>query len=641
MCGIAGWFNRDSSFSRDEEVLRQMTGLLTHRGPDEDGYHFGHNIALGQRRLSIIDLTSGRQPIYDETGTTCVVFNGEIFNYIELREQLSKRGHRFRTNSDTEVIVHAYEEYGDDFVTHLNGQFAIALWSPDEKTLILARDRVGIRPLFYTLVDGTLVFASEMKALFAYPGVVPEIDIGGIEQILTLWVNVPPRTPFRGISELGPGCLLRFGPDGMSTRPYWRLSFAREDELEDRGLEYYGSRLQDLLHDAIALRLRADVPVASYLSGGIDSSVISSLVKRHYNDNLVTFSVAFSDEAYDERAYQMAMVEHIGTDHRMIEATPREIGRAFSDVVYFAEKPVIRTAPAPLFLLAGMVRRNGIKVVLTGEGADEQFGGYNIFKEDAIRRFWARQPGSALRPLLLSRIYPYINNQTGAFWQAFFRKGLEQTDDPYYSHRIRWRNTAQIARLLRSDVTAMFDPQRNIDEALERYIDPDIGRWPPLCRAQYLESTLFMSGYLLSSQGDRMMMGNSVEGRFPFLDHRLIEFAATRPPKYKVKGLNEKFILKHACARHVPPGIVHRSKQPYRAPISTCFLDDDPESRGQYLLSEPALRDLPYWDPQKVGGLMARLRRTPRDRIGARDDMAIAAIVSLQLLHDHFIHRHS
>lgn len=639
MCGIAGWYNTDTSFSLGREVLRRMTDTLVHRGPDEDGFHYEGHLALGQRRLSIIDIAGGRQPIYNETGDIGVVYNGEIFNYVELRAELERHGHRFRTHCDTEVIVHAYEQYGDDFLSHFNGQFAIALWVASERTLILARDRVGIRPLFYAMAGQTMVFGSEMKAIFAFPGMAPEIDPAGIEQILSLWVNVPPRTPFKGVSELAPGTMMRFGPQGVTTRRFWRLTFPRAGDYEDRGLDFYSRQLRELLYDAVAIRLRADVPVGAYLSGGIDSSIISALVKKHHNNDLVTFSVAFSDSAYDERGYQESMVRHLNTDHRMVVATPEAIGESFSDVVYYSERPMIRTAPGPLFVLSRLVRSNGMKVVLTGEGADEIFGGYNIFKEDRIRRFWARHPDSRLRPLLLSRIYPYIGNKTRAFWEAFFKKGIEQTDDPWYSHRIRWSNTAQIGRLLRDDFSAQFDPTSNIEHALSQYLDPDMMSWHPLCRAQYLETVLFMSGYLLSSQGDRVMLGNSVEGRFPFLDYRMIEFAASLPPRYKLNGMNEKFILKHAFSDILPPAVVNRAKQPYRAPISSCFVGEGPPNRGRELLRPEMIASTPYWDAARTGNLMARLARTPADRIGARDDMAVAAIVSLQLLHDRVVAR--
>jgi len=635
MCGITGFYNSDRDFTAHKDTLEEMVATLSHRGPDEKGFYCEGNIGLGQSRLSIIDLAGGTQPIYNEDRSICVVFNGEIYNYVELKPELEKRGHRFYTHSDTEVIVHLYEDYGNDFLTHLNGNFAIALWDTKKQRLLLARDRVGIRPLFYTHRNGTVIFGSEMKSIFAYPGVEPRIDIAGVEQVFTLWANVPPRTVFTDIKELAPGHFLTISPEGVATHPYWKLTFPDEKDMEQKPFAHYVAGIQDRIHEAVKIRLRADVPVASYLSGGIDSSIIASLVKKHHNNELITFSVAFSDKGFDERSYQMNMVDYLQTDHRIVEADYGAIGHAFTDVIRYAEKPTIRTAPAPLLILSKLVRDNNIKVVLTGEGADEVFGGYNIFKEDKIRRFWARQPESKLRPLLLSAIYPYVNRKGQAFWQAFFKKGLTDIHNPYYSHLIRWNNTGQIKRFFSKDILSQFNPQEHVFDALDTYINPDIARWHPFCRAQYLEMTVFMSGYLLSTQGDRMMMGNSVEGRFPFLDHTLIEYAATIPPEYKCRLLNEKYILKEAFKEYVPQEIVQRAKQPYRAPISTCFLHND--NTGADLLTEHKLNEFGYFNGSGVSRFFDRLRKAPGGSVSARDDMAVSAITSMQLLHHHFI----
>lgn len=638
MCGITGIFYRNGK-AVDLSVLQDMNRSLGHRGPDDEGYYLNADLGLGQRRLSIIDLSSnGKQPIHNEDKTVWVVFNGEIFNYLELREELEKRGHRFYTKTDTEVIVHAYETYGKDFLDHLNGQFAIAIWDEPKRKLILARDRVGIRPLYYSrLPGGGLIFSSEMKGLFRHPGVDAEIDPKGIGQVFSFWANVPPRTVFRGIEELAPGGCMEITPEKWETRKYWTLRFPRKGEHEDKPLEHYVQGLRELLHDSITLQLRADVPVAAYLSGGIDSSIISALIKKHHNHGLITFSVAFRDADFDERGYQMEMVDHLKTDHRSIEATYADIGRSFPEVIRFAEKPMIRTAPAPLYLLAGLVRRSGVKVVLTGEGADELFGGYNIFQEDKIRRFWARQPDSKWRPALLSRLYPEYNKNAAAqsMWRMFFRKGLTDVSSPYYSHLIRWQNTAQIKSLFTPEFRAKMGTEEEALAELDAYLDPDMMQWHPLSRAQYLETVLFMSGYLLSSQGDRMMMGASIEGRFPFLDHRLVEFAATIPPRHKLRHLREKHVLRAAFRDLIPERIAERPKQPYRAPISRCFLGDF--GLASEMLSESAAARCGYFDPAAVGQLTAKLRRNEGGQVSSREDMAAVGIVSLHLLHHHFL----
>jgi asparagine synthase (glutamine-hydrolysing) len=552
---------------------------------------------------------------------------------------LEKKGHVFYTTSDTEVIPHLYDEYGLDFISHMNGNFAIALWDTTKDQLLLIRDRVGIRPLYYSTVDGAVVFGSEMKSLFAYPGIVPEIDPVGLDQTFSLWVNVPPRTIFKNINELAPGHFLIITPDGVNEKQYWSYKYPGINDYEKKPLSFYTERLRELVYDATTIRLRADVPVASYLSGGIDSSIISSLVKRHHNNDLITFSIAFADAEFDERSYQHAMADYLGTDHRMVEATSKSIGNAFVDVVMYGEKPTIRTAPAPLFLLSKLVRDNNIKVVLTGEGADEIFGGYDIFKEDKIRRFWAKFPDSHLRPKLLSRTNPFIQKAKGAFWQAFFKRGLTDTDTPYYSHLIRWNNTTQIKRFFHPDLQGRLNEKENIYDALDAYVSPDLMRWHPLCRAQYLESVLFMSGYLLSTQGDRMMMGNSVEGRFPFLDYRVMEFAATIPPEYKINGLNEKYILKKSFDDYIPKSVINRVKQPYRAPIHRCFIGKDANESSSSMLSRDLLTRYGYFNSDHVRTLVERMQNTPDDRIGERDDMAIAGIVSTQLLHHLFIEK--
>ncbi len=640
MCGITGVFLPGTNKEVPQAILEKMVEVLHHRGPDDKGFFSSSQIGLAQSRLSIIDLAGGKQPIHNEDRTIWVVFNGEIFNYIELGEELAKRGHRFYTRSDTEVIVHAYEEFGRDFLSHLNGQFAIALWDEKRKNLLLARDRVGIRPLYYgKMADGTFLFGSEMKAIFKYPGFPREIDPEGIHQVFKYWVNVPPKTTFKQVFELPPAHFLEVNNAGMKIHRYWKLTFPRKGEYEDRPLDYYRERLRELIYDATTIRLRADVPVAAYLSGGIDSSIISALVKKYHNNDLITFSVAFHDKDYDERRYQEEMVRFLKTDHRLVEVNYETIGNSFVDVVWFAEKPMIRTAPGPLYLLSGLVRENGIKVVLTGEGADEVFGGYNIFKEDKIRRFWARYPQSTWRPLLLTKLYPYIvknGRQSNAFWLNFFKKNLLDTENPLYSHLIRWENTNRINSLLAADFIARYSSNSGFEDVLA-YIDPEITSWHPLSRAQYLEMQLFMAGYLLSSQGDRMMMGHSVEGRFPYLDHRVIEFASQIPPYYKIRGLNEKYVLKKTFRDLVPESIVNRNKQPYRAPISQCFLMEDSSPLIKELISPEKIRAYGYFDPRKVEILINKLKRQPGHLISARDDMSIVAIVSLQLLHYHFI----
>jgi len=611
-----------------------MTHALAHRGPDGEGYREEPGIALGHRRLAIIDLAHGQQPLSNEDGTIWLVCNGEIFNYVELRADLERRGHRFSTQSDSETIIHLYEERGLDFVDQMNGQFAFALWDQRRRRLVLARDRVGIRPLFHaTLPDGSLLFGSEMKALLAHGGVRAAIDPAAVGQVATLWVTIPPRTAFKGIEELCPGAMLVLDGSRRSVRRYWRHDFPRQHEYEERDIDHWCGRVRELLDDAIRLQLRADVPIATYLSGGLDSSILTALAARRESRRMKSFSVAFSAAAFDEREHQNRMAAYLGTEHARIEVDDGVIGGDYASVVWFAERLLTRTAPAPLLRLAGLVRNAGIKVVLSGEGADELFGGYDIFREDKVRRFWAREPRSQRRPALFARLHPYVrrDRKADAFWRLFFRAELENTADPYYSHRVRWRNSSGLKRIFTPDVRAKMQSDEQLDAELDVYLDADRSEWHPLCRAQYLEMSLFMSGYLLNSQGDRMAMGHSVEQRVPFLDHRVIELAARIPPKFKIRSLQEKYILKRAFADLVPPAVLQRPKHPYRAPIAGCF-SRERNNLPARLLERDAVERSGFIEPGAIDRMLCK-GSAPSER----DEMALALAASVQLMQHLFV----
>lgn len=638
MCGIAGWWSPDGG-PIDQTSLVRMTRALAHRGPDAEGYLIKPGIGLGHRRLSIIDPAGGAQPMANEDASVHVVFNGEIFNYLELRDALEARGHVFRSHSDTETLVHLYEDHGPDFVEQLNGQFAIALWDQRRRRLVLARDRVGIRPLFTAdLPDGDLLFGSEVKAILAQGRVAARLDPVAIGQAAVLWAPIPPRTPFAGIEELPPGTLRVFERDRRSTRRYWQHRFPRPHEYEERPITAWQEDLRALLHDAVRLQLRSDVPVATYLSGGLDSSILTALVRQQHANDLTSFSVGFADARFDERAWQQKMVAHLGTDHREVLVDAASIGGSFSDVVWFAEKPLMRTAPAPLLALSKLVRESGIKVVLTGEGADELFGGYNLFREDKLRRFWASQPGSTWRPALLSRLYGYVERdaRAEAFWRQFFARNLTTTDDPFYAHRRRWDNGAHLLHYFTPALREQMQDEAAMLDELDAYLGPERLHWHPLARAQHTEMALFMSNYLLNSQGDRMTMGHSVEGRVPFLDHRLIEFASRIPPRLKIRGLDEKWILRSTFADLLPAEIAQRPKQPYRAPISASF-GAGRRNPGRELSAPELLARTGYVQPAAFARLAARMDAGAA--LGERDEMAVAIVVSLQLLHHHFVER--
>ena len=610
--------------------------MIRHRGPDGTGYFRSPACALASARLSIIDLETGDQPVANEDESIWTVLNGEIFNFIELRAELQDRGHRFRTRSDTEVIVHAYEEYGDRFVERLSGQFAIALWDVRRQRLLLARDRVGIRPLFYARVGGHLLFASEVKAILAVAPAAAALDEQGLAQVFTFWATVGERTVFKGVRSLPSGHTLIMENGAERLARYWDWTFPQGPGRTDLSMDEAAEMLHALLTDVVRQQLRSDVPVGAYLSGGLDSSGIAALARENVA-TLRTFSLTFDDPEFDESDYQSRMAEHLGVRHSSIRCTTLDVGNAFPELIRHTETPVLRTAPAPLMLLARHVHTEGFKVVLTGEGADEVFGGYDLFKEGKIRRFWARQPDSAWRPLLLSRLYPYLARSPVAnrhFARLFFGQRLEELGNPFYAHLTRWSTTRGIFRLLSPEMQASLSAAQPQEE-LRRQLPPGFDAWSGLSRDQYIEVKTLLEGYLLSSQGDRVSLAHSVEGRVPYLDHRVIEFANTLSPLYKLRGLREKVLLRRALCRVVPESILKRVKQPYRAPDSSCFFQGErPLPYVQELLSESNLRRTGYFHPDAVGRLLEKCR-TGR-ALGAGDNMAFVAVLSTQLLHEHF-----
>ena len=634
MCGIAGYFQLDNRQSIDRRTLEQMIYPVRHRGPDGFGFYLGQGIGLAHARLSIIDLEGGWQPLSNEDRTLWIVFNGEIFNYPELREGLLARGHVFATQSDTEVILHLYEEKGADCLSDLNGQFAIAIYDLKKQSLFLARDRMGIRPLFYTVHKGSFYFGSEIKSLFsATPDMQRRLAPAVLSEIFTFWSPAGEETVYSGVKQLLPGHFMEVTKAGIQqAQCYWFLPFC-PDPLGLRSEKDYAEELRELLIDSVRLRLRADVPVGAYLSGGLDSSAITSLVK-HYTDNpLKSFSVSFTDKVYDEAREQNEMVAYLKTDHHQVSCSYTDIAAAFPDVIWHTETPILRTAPTPLFLLSKLVRQNQYKVVLTGEGADEVLGGYDIFKEAKVRAFIHAQPNSQLRPLLLKRLYPYLAlspTKSADFARKFFSTDAD-VNDFFYAHRPRWKTASGTHAFLTESV---MEHASSSIRGLE-YMRSALQELDFFNRAQYLECKLLLANYLLSSQGDRMAMANSVEGRYPFLDHRVVEFAARIPTQYKMKVLNEKNIIKKATADILPNRIVKRKKQPYMAPdIASFFGETEPEYLKHYL-SDELLKESGMFKPGAVSKLVGKCRR--KNRQGFKENMAFIGILSTQIIYDKMI----
>ena len=637
MCGIAGIFNHTSNLNVSAHLLENMLLAINHRGPDERGIYLNHNLGLGSVRLSIIDLATGQQPLSDASGNFHIVFNGEIFNYIELKDELEKKGYRFKTKSDTEVIVASYAMWGIDFITKLNGQFAFAIWDKQKHELLLVRDRVGICPLYYYNKNGTFVFGSEIKAILQHPGVTPELSINSLCQVFTYWSTLTPATLFKNVSEVTPGHYLKITPEHIEIKPYWKLQYPQKENFRNISLQDAKEELEEILTDAVRIRLRADVPVAAYLSGGLDSTTTTALIKKIEPSILNTFYISFADHAFDESAYQKEASLFLNTHHKSINCTNKEIAKNFPKVVWHSESPMLRTAPAPMYNLSKFVRQNNIKVVITGEGADEMLAGYDLFKEMVIRRFWARDPRSKYRPLLLKKLYPYIPQISGINPQSlrfFYGYKLEEVNYPAYSHLMRWNNGRHILKYLASTyhgIVENFDP-------FESWLDlmPDgFDQWGDLGKAQYLESTLFMSGYLLSSQGDRMTMANSVEGRYPFLDHRFIEFASKLPEGLKMHGLNEKYLLKKMIENQIPDSICKRPKQAYRAPISSSFFEKPEMDYVESVLNPGTIADYGIFNPELTTKLIEKIRTT--GTASEIENMVVTAIISTQLFYRFFI----
>jgi asparagine synthase (glutamine-hydrolysing) len=639
MCGIAGMFDRSGRTAVIERDLRQMLGMLRHRGPDEFGILLDHEAGLGNTRLSIIDLSGGSQPIANEDETLWIVFNGEIFNYLELRADLETRGHSFRTSSDTEVILHLFEEYGPGCLDKMNGQFAIAIWDRERRRLFLARDRLGVRPLFYTEPKfGPLIFASEIKAIFSDARVTRELDPDRVDEVFRFWGALPSHTVFRGISELPPGHFLVADQDSIRLERYWAPQFPENGDAAPGKKFSFAEAVEEfreLLISACQIRLRADVPVGAYLSGGLDSSTIAAVIKRFTTNKLVTFSIAFADEKFDESQFQLKMAEHLGTTHHVVRATHEDIGRVFPEVIWHTETPLMRTGPAPMFLLSQLVRENRFKVVLTGEGADEFLGGYDIFKENKVRRFWAAQPESKRRPLLFQRLYPDIGGlrTSPEMLSSFFGEGLQEVNSPWYSHAIRWRNNRRTCRFFREGLVSTLEDKLMGD--LGASLPTGYKHWDPLARAQYLELNVLLSQYLLSSQGDRMGMAHSVEGRFPFLDVRLVEYCNRLPSRFKLRGLREKHLLKEAAQPWLPEIIRERPKRPYRTPIHRSFFSKQSPEYVRDLLAPASVAECGLFKPAAVEALTKKIEGG--GALGETDDMALAGILSSQLCHELFI----
>lgn len=587
MCGICGVasLRLDEQFI-EKETLVKMTKKLVHRGPDDEGYLIGKGIGFGFRRLSIIDLCTGNQPLSNEDGSIHVVCNGEIFNYGVLRQQLITKGHSFRSRADTEVLVHLYEEEGDAMVNRLNGQFAFAIFDDRIQHLLIARDHFGVSPLFYTVVHDTLVFASEIKAILAHPEVKRRVDLTGLDQILTLPGLVAPRTMFAGIHSLPAGHLLDVSSGNIRLRQYWDVHYPKESELVYKPESYYIDSLETHLLQSIRYRLQSDVPVGSYLSGGLDSSLIASMMKTVSSEPKTTFSVAFQDANFSEEKYQKLMSNYLGFRHQEIRLNAQDIAETLRKSIWHCECPVKESYSAATYALSGAAQKQGIKVVLSGEGADELFAGYTSYRFDAFRR----QNG------MDSTVAPEAAALRGRLWgDSSFCYDIE----PYS---------------LRSVKQSLFSDQLNalygeFDFSNFGIIQKEkLEGLHILHKRSYLDLKLRLADHLLADPGDRMLFAHSVEGRYPYLDVDVLNLVAEMPPDLKLHGFQEKYILRKVGQKYLPPEIAKREKFPFAGPGSPHLIRLDLEWVND-LLSPETIAQQGYFNPSEV----ARLRKCYSD----------------------------
>ncbi len=586
MCGFAGLIDTRGERRVDEEVLKRMTSTLTHRGPDSSGYFVDHNIGLGFRRLSIIDLTGGDQPIFNEDGSVVLMCNGEIYNYLELKHTLLEKGHVFRTASDVEVLLHLYEEKGTGLLDQLNGQFAFVIYDIKQNRLLLARDQFGINPLYYTLADGCLIFASEIKAILEHPQVTRKVDLTGLDQIFSFPGLVSPRTAFSNIESL-PGGHYLIVQDGVVTeREYWDLDYPNHGDLGYQFSEsYYVETLTELFTQSVRYRLQSDVPVGFYLSGGLDSSMIGAMIRRVSPDTTRhSFSIGFTEKAISETKYQQLMARQVASSHHEIIFGWSEILERLPAMIYHCECPVKETYNTCSMALSRAAKDAGVTVVLTGEGADELFAGYVGYRFDQLGLRDA-QPFD-VDTILEEELREKLWGDRNLFYEI----------DQYAFRDIK-------SALYSSGVNELYAGFDCLEHSLVNQSRLQ-GRHPVHQRS-YLDFKLRLSDHLISDHGDRMALANSVEARYPFLDLNLIEFSRQIPPDLKLNNFTEKYILRRVAEDLVPPAVLNREKYGFHAPGSPYLLQQkDPWI--QDLLSYERIKRQGYFNPDTVERLKQR-----------------------------------
>jgi asparagine synthase (glutamine-hydrolysing) len=642
MCGIAGIIAPICA-EEARDRLAAMLAEIAYRGPDECTGAAGEGFAIGAARLSIVDLVTGTQPAISDDGKTFVVFNGEVFNYRTLRASLAAKGHSFRSNSEVEVLLHLYQEYGKAMAQMLNGQFAVAIWDARDKSVHLFRDPFGIRPLFWWSDGRSISFASEIKSLLANREVSVTIDPRALIQTLRFWTVVGEQTMFNEVKQVPPGHILSWRRGEQTLERYWDWPFSTcVEPLRLNSDAEYCEAFRDAFAKSVKRQTMADVEVGAYISGGIDSSVIV----RHLDElngkrALSTFSVAFDDPDYDESAAQAAVVQHYRTDHRVARVGVRDIAADFPTAVVHAETALFRSAPVPMYRLSKEVHTAGIKVVMSGEGADEILLGYDLFREAKIRRFWARQPASRCRGQLLRRLYDYLpqykNPRYFNLMLDFYRPTLTQTDDPHYPMAVRWGSGKALESCFSRDLRDIAGAYNPVAE-LEPWLPAHYAQAGDVERAQAIEAMTLLGNYLLSSQGDRMALANSVETRYPYLDLDFVRFAARLPHGLKLRGLQDKFILRQTYAGDIPEAVRNRKKFAYQAPEKKSFFPGGTlvEWAADMLSRERIARD-GLFDPAYVEQYCLTPPTREAGRQSFRNNMLFMIVLSTTILMDRFV----
>lgn len=608
MCGICGIFNYKSKDRIEPEIMEKMLHAIRHRGPDESRTRFCSEIALGFVRLSFIDLEGGMQPISNEDETISMICNGEIYNYKDLKKELKAKGHKFRTKTDVEVIVHLYEAYGMDFPTYLNGQFAIALYDDRKKQLLLVRDHVGIAPLFYTVAGGKVIFASEIKAILEYPGVERKLNLKAVDQLMNFPGIISPVTFFKGIYSLECGHMLCIRQDAdIRNMEYWDVRY--EAEEDDQGEEYYVEALRELLKDAVRKRLIADVPVGFYISGGLDSSVVACYIGKYLMNSRYSFSAEIDSGDLNENRFQKMICDCVDSRHYSIRVTEDEIWKYLFDVIYHAESAVKESYDVAAYLLSSLVHESPAKAVLTGQGSDEFFYGYAGYMVDLFR-----------------------NMQKGLMTKEECEANERLWGDPYFRYE---RNHPKIREIHRKIYSAdirgeihQFSAWADSPINLERVKGLSSQK-----RRSYIDYKLRLSDHLLGEHGDRMFFSHSVEGRHPLLDMDLLSFVMRIPDRYKLKGTNEKYILKKASEGIVPKEILKRKKFPFQAPGMSAMIK---RVGGGEFLSDSVIRKYGIFDADYVNEMKKMYGREDFTLMGAYEIDYLMIVMTVTMLCERF-----